>query len=277
MAALTKDRRTPIKAQGTHRHHRRKLGAVEVFKGGIAAINAAGYLVPASDTAALVVVGIFEEHVDNRAGAAGDLEASYITGVEVELENAGGAIGQDDVQAYVADDQSVTTAAVAANDIYVGPVTEFTATKVTVIIDEAVNLSPGQAGIPIDGADAGTVADGDVSPAELVAGVPVLIALDIPDHATQTLSYKTAEKIEIIDAWNIKDGAGAANTLQITDGADAAITNAMAAAVDKTVTHAGTIDKAKRVLAAGATFKVVATRAAGTMAAQLFILAIKRA
>ena len=141
MAALTKDRRTAIKAQGTHRHHRGKLSNVKVFKGGIAAKNAAGYLVPASDTAGLKVVGIFEETVDNSAGAAGDKEASYITGVEVELENAGGAVVQATLKAYAADDQSVTTAAVALNDVLVGAVTEFTAAKVTVIIDEAVNLA----------------------------------------------------------------------------------------------------------------------------------------
>jgi hypothetical protein len=140
MAALTKDRRTAIKAQGTHRHHRNKLAAVKCFKGGIAAKNAAGFLTPATDTAGLKVVGIFEETVDNSEGAAGDLEASYITGVEVELENAGGAVVQATLKAYVADDQSVTTAAVAANDVFVGAVTERTATKVTVIIDEAVNL-----------------------------------------------------------------------------------------------------------------------------------------
>lgn len=127
------------------------------------------------------------------------------------------------------------------------------------------------------GAETDTVANSAISPAGSVGGLPILIPIDIPDAATATYSYKTAQKIEIIDAWVIKDGAGAANTVQVTDGADAAITNAMAAAVDKTVTHAGTIDKAKRVLASGATFKVVATRAAGTMAAQLFILAIPRA
>lgn len=132
-------------------------------------------------------------------------------------------------------------------------------------------------GSPAPDAELGTIADSAVSPTPLVGGAPFLIPIDIPDAATATYVYKTQDKIEIIDAWNIKDTAGAGNTLQITDGADAAITNAMAAAVDKTVTHAGTIDKAKRVLAAGATFKVVATRAAGSMAAQLFILAIRRA
>lgn len=276
MSALTKDRRCNFKAHGTHRHHEGKLAAVKCFKGGIAAKNAAGYLLPATDTAGLVVVGIFEETVDNSAGAAGDKTAKYTTGVEVELENAGG-ITQAIKQAYVLDDQTLTSAAVAANDIFVGPVTEFTNSKATVIIDEAVNLAPGQIGTPIDGADAGTTANIAVAPTEFVGGVPVLIPIDIPDAATATYVFENTEKLEFVYAWNIKDAVGAGNTIQITDSADAAISNAMAAAVDKAVTAAGTLDKAKRVLAAGAGFKVVATRNAGSMAAQLFILAIKRA
>lgn len=140
MAALTKDRNTRVRAQGTNRHRTRKLGAVKVYKGGMACINATGYLVTATDAAAIKCVGIFDETVDNSAGAAGDKEAAYTTGIEAELDNAGGAIVQASQVAYVADDQSVTTAAVAANDVYVGNVTEFSTTKVWVFIDEAVNL-----------------------------------------------------------------------------------------------------------------------------------------
>jgi LysM repeat protein len=108
-------------------------------------------------------------------------------------------------------------------------------------------------------------------------GMLLVIPIDIPDAATTTYSYTVNEKVEIIDVEVIKDGAGAANTIKLTDGADADISNAIAAAVDKTVTRAGTLDKAKRTIAAGGTFKIVATRAAGTMAAQVFIYCIARA
>jgi hypothetical protein len=121
------------------------------------------------------------------------------------------------------------------------------------------------------------VANSAVAPTEIRIGGAGLYIIDLVDAATATYVYENAEKIEIIDVWTIKDGAGAANTVQVTDSADAAITNALAFAVDKTVTHAGTIDKATRTLAAGAGFKVVNTRAAGTSAGQLFILAVKRA
>jgi hypothetical protein len=140
MAATLKDRRTNIKAQGTHRHHIAKLAATKALKGTIACKNAAGYLVGASDAAALIVVGIFEETVDNSAGAAGDLEARYVTGVEVELENDGN-VGQATLEAYVLDNQTATNAATAVNDVFIGPVTEFTAATAIVIIDEAANIA----------------------------------------------------------------------------------------------------------------------------------------
>ncbi len=205
------------------------------------------------------------------------MTATYLTALQAELDNAGGAIVQagKHVACYVADDSSVTTAAVAANDVLAGYVTDFTATKVWVYVDET--LSNAVLAVPLAGDSMSTLADGAVSPTSLVAGIPELIVLDIPDHATQTLVYVNTEKLEIIDAWLIKSGAGAANTIAITDSADAAISDVMAAAVDKTITRAATLDIAKRVLAAAAGFKVVATRAAGTMAAKLFLLVIKRA
>ena len=135
MAALTADRNTRYRAQGTIRMRRNGVAAAtRVFKGGIACKNAAGWLVPGSDTAGLVVVGIFEETVDNSGGGNGALQATYASGVEAERDNAGGAGVQATQTAAIADDQSVTTAAVAANDIPVGQVIEFTATKVWVEI-----------------------------------------------------------------------------------------------------------------------------------------------
>lgn len=135
-----------------------------------------------------------------------------------------------------------------------------------------VTCIPPRANAPIVQNVANSVAAGT-----LTLGTPQVIAIDLADAATATTVYTNADKIEILDVWAIKDGAGAANTVQVTDSADAAITNAMAFAVDKTVTHAGTIDKAKRVLAAAAGFKVVNTRAAGSSAGQLFLLVVKRA
>lgn len=43
-----------------------------VEAGKIAAVNAAGYVVPASDAVGLKVIGVFAESVDNSAGGDGD-------------------------------------------------------------------------------------------------------------------------------------------------------------------------------------------------------------
>ena len=123
----------------------------------------------------------------------------------------------------------------------------------------------------------GDVANSAVSPAVVTLGVPELIVIDMPAGATATYEYANVTKIEIIDAWVIKDGAGAGNTVQVTDSADAAITDDMVHAVDKAVTHASTVDKATRVIAAAAGLKVVNTRVGGSSAGQLFLLVIPRA
>lgn len=142
MAALAKDRSTRFGASVGKPRLGDVATATTIYKGSIVAKNAGGFLVPASDAANLQVVGIAEETVVN-AGANGAKTCSYMTDVEVELENAGGAIVQASKHelCYVADDQSVTTAAVAAQDIPVGQVVSFTATKVWVHISEAISVS----------------------------------------------------------------------------------------------------------------------------------------
>jgi hypothetical protein len=123
-------------------------------------------------------------------------------------------------------------------------------------------------GVAVDNATTATLATG--------ATVSTIVFL-LPDAATTTYSFTVQEKMEIVDAWNIKDVAGAANTIQLKNGAATAISDAMAAAVDKAVTHCATLDKATRVLAAGATLQITNTRAAGSAAAAVFVSYIRRA
>ena len=137
MAALTGDRNVSYGALGTMRHRTRGVAAnAKCYKGGLACINATGYMVPASDAVGLTCVGVFEETVDNTGGADGALDVAYVTGVEVELVNAGGAVVQATLKAYAADDQSVTTTAVSVHHVLVGPVVDFDAATVTCYIDE---------------------------------------------------------------------------------------------------------------------------------------------
>jgi hypothetical protein len=122
-----------------------------------------------------------------------------------------------------------------------------------------------------------TVANAAVAPALAASGAVVVIPIDIPDAATATYSYTNPEKLEVIEVEVIKDTAGAGNTIQLKTAGGTAISDAIAAAVDKTKTLSGTLDKAQRTLAASAGFQITATRAAGSMACQVFIHAIKRA
>ena len=98
---------------------------VILYAGTLAAVNAAGYIVPASDTAALTVLGIVQEQplqsfFDNSAGANGALSVTLKRGAFV-LENSSGApltwanLGGN---ALVADDQTV--AATSAHSIVAG-------------------------------------------------------------------------------------------------------------------------------------------------------------
>lgn len=123
----------------------------------------------------------------------------------------------------------------------------------------------------------GNTADATVSPAVTTQTGLAHISFAIPDAATTTYSLVLLDKCEIVDAIVRKSGAGAANTVQVKDGSGNAITDAMAAAVDKTITRAGTIDPATATVAAGGTIQVTATRAAGSMLANLTIVVRRRA
>ncbi|MGK3122907.1 hypothetical protein ACCY16_02130 [Candidatus Pantoea formicae] len=47
--------------------------ATMIYGGHMVALNASGYAVPATATAALTVLGVSDEYADNTAGAAGDV------------------------------------------------------------------------------------------------------------------------------------------------------------------------------------------------------------
>lgn len=268
-APLTADRQTRFKAGGSARSGIGDVAAAAViYFGATIAKNAAGYIVPASDTAGLKVIGIAQQFVDNTAGADGAATVLYTTGVVAELVNNAGAIVQagKHTRCYAADDNSVTSKAASLEKIVVGEVMKFTATTVFVFIDEAIN--PEQ-NVAVNGA---------VSPA-VVSSAPVeIIPLDLGADlgAGHTFAYLNADKIEIVDVHVIKDGNGAGNTVKLTDSTAADITNAMAFAVDKTITRATTIDKTKRVINAGAGFNVVLAYAAGVTTGQVFVHVIKR-
>lgn len=270
MAALAADRQTRFRAGGSVRSGLGDVAAAtKIFNGSLIARNATGFIVPASDAAAVKVVGLAQQFVDNTAGADGALTVQYITGLEVELVNNAGAVVQAGKHAvcYAADDNSVTSAAASLHKVLAGTVTQFTAALVWVFVEDiqAADVAPA------------VVVNGAVSPAVLSSSPIEVIAILIPaDVVTTTYTYLNADKIEIVEFEAIKDTAGAANTIQLFTTALVAISDALAYAVDKAKSLSATLDVAQRTILANAGFKITVTRAAGTNAGSVFLHVIRR-
>lgn len=124
--ALSADRVT--KSKGPLRRQEYKVAADAVgYAGGMACIDADGYLVPASATAGLSgVVGVLTAGFDNTGGADGDIKAVVEYGGAF-LINVGAGITAADVgrDAYVTDDQTASDEAGAPARIRIGKILAF--------------------------------------------------------------------------------------------------------------------------------------------------------
>lgn len=108
MAALTGDLNAPFKHKGPIRATAMAAGA-KIFAGGLVAVNAAGFAVPASDTVGATVIGRAEEFVDNTTGGAGDKVIRTASGIFRYQSSGANKLTQVDIgkQAFVIDDQTV--------------------------------------------------------------------------------------------------------------------------------------------------------------------------
>ncbi len=251
--------------------------AAEAFEGGMLAVGADGFGVAASDTAGLRVLGRCAQGGDNSDGADGDITFTAEPGVfKYDLSAALEALGQAHVgkAVYVVDDQTVGIADDVDQLVLAGVLEEIDLDDAGAgFVAVGMGITPDAGALSFAGVAA--INDAQVSTEVTVAAIDGLIRIDLPDAATATYTFITQDAIEIYDVLAIKDGAGAANTVQLTTGADVAITTALVFAVDATITRPTTLPKATRRLAAGATFKVVNTRAAGSSAGQLFLHVVK--
>lgn len=96
-----------------------------LYEGTIVCADTSGYAAVGADTASFAVLGICTKQVDNSSGSNGDLTAIVERG---QLERIATAVlVQADVgkNAVIADDQTVTDAAAATNDIAVGVIERF--------------------------------------------------------------------------------------------------------------------------------------------------------
>lgn len=124
--ALTTERDTKVRTQGIEAVVKVK-GATKVFNGSLVAVTVAGFLVPAADTADLVVVGRADETVNN-TGADGALSCRVLQGVYKWANSSASPVVQADVWrvVYAEDDQTVKHAA-ATNTVIAGILVELDA------------------------------------------------------------------------------------------------------------------------------------------------------
>ncbi|MBM9605963.1 hypothetical protein [Desulfopila inferna] len=96
--------------------------STKIFGGGLTAVNAAGYALPAADAAGLKVVGISEEQVDNTAGANGAKNVLTRRKKSFWLKNSSGnpvTIAHLQTDVYVEDDETVSSSG-GVNNIVAG-------------------------------------------------------------------------------------------------------------------------------------------------------------
>lgn len=105
------------------------------YKGGLAALNAAGYAIRATDTAGSIFLGVFAETIDN-TGSNGDKSIRVdISGASVLVTHSAGSqsIANKGDDVYADGDDAVDTYANATNPMHVGKIQQYvSATKVWV-------------------------------------------------------------------------------------------------------------------------------------------------
>lgn len=128
MAALTANKNLEARAYVKGLDPFPVAASTVIYKGAIVALNAAGFAVPAADTAGLQVVGIAHDKVDNSTGANGDKNVIVEYGREYLMAAASITQALVGDLMYVVDDQTVDDAAGPTNDIAVGRLTRFVST-----------------------------------------------------------------------------------------------------------------------------------------------------
>lgn len=105
MAALTKDRDTPLR-EGRNYSHPLAAGKI-VFLGALMVLGATGYAEPASTATGKKGLGRAKEYVDNSAGADGAVSVTIERGVFRYANNGSVTRAAIGGSAYAVDDQTV--------------------------------------------------------------------------------------------------------------------------------------------------------------------------
>jgi hypothetical protein len=106
--ALTKDRNTPMMAEGAKVLVLPAGAGKKIYAGALVAVNA-GYAEPASTATGLIAAGRAEESVDNTNGAAGAVSVRVRRGVFKYKNKSDDAVTQAEVltDCYIVDDETV--------------------------------------------------------------------------------------------------------------------------------------------------------------------------
>ncbi len=115
--------------------------ATKIFAGGLVAIDANGYLVPASDTAGLKVIGIADYATDNSQGANGDVSVNVSRGVVKVDNSATHAVAQVNVGGAVFVEADDVVASQSTNSIVAGIVVELADDGVWVDVSAAAMIT----------------------------------------------------------------------------------------------------------------------------------------
>ncbi|MCC6446212.1 MAG: DUF2190 family protein [Armatimonadetes bacterium] len=91
-----------------------------IYKGALVCADADGYAVPAADTAGYAFLGVAAEESDNTGGADDDASVRVLKTGTVEVARAAASRTDIGQPFYIADDQTVTDAATASQDILAG-------------------------------------------------------------------------------------------------------------------------------------------------------------
>ena len=105
MAALNKDRNTPVRSNQTVPYP--AAASQKFYAGALACINASGYLTPGATATTLKAAGRVEEAVDNSAGADGAVNVIVRRGCFKFANNGSVTLAHTLGTAYIVDDQTV--------------------------------------------------------------------------------------------------------------------------------------------------------------------------
>ncbi|WP_420555186.1 hypothetical protein [Neptuniibacter marinus] len=131
MAALTKDRPTKRRAQGSHSDP--VAAGKNIFSGALVVLNATDYAEPATAATGLRVRGVAIHPSNNSNGVNGD--GTIVTNTGAHLFKNAGDIDRSDIgsTAYITDDQTVT--ADSTDSSAVGRIEDVETNGVWVFID----------------------------------------------------------------------------------------------------------------------------------------------